>query len=145
MKYIGLIIVLFALEGCASKNAIQNVEGAAPSFMIGVYEDDYGIQYRIEENMWLQLPDTRYHIVKWDSDERYLLALNDSDNPTDGGLWTRIDWMSLDMPPYEWAFCIGTYNAPSRIEAEGQAKANRETPRTGCNGYPFSRMKAGNQ
>ncbi|MBX2821212.1 MAG: hypothetical protein KTR29_16065 [Rhodothermaceae bacterium] len=145
MKYIGLLIILFALAGCARKIPMQPVEGNAPSFMIGVYEDDYGIQYMIEENMWLQKPDTRYHIVRWNVDEGYLLALNDSDNPSDGGLWTRIDWMRLDMPPYEWAFCISTYNAPRRIEAEERAIANRETPRTGCNGYPFSRMKVSNQ
>jgi hypothetical protein len=80
--------------------------------------------------------------VAWNSARQYLIAQNDSANASAPGLWTRIDWVTLaDMAPYNWAFCLSAYEAPTRAAAEAVTIANRETPRTGCNGYPFSRMR----
>ncbi len=45
------------------------------------------------------------------------------------------------MPPYEWAFCLSAYEASSAGEAEAAEIARREQPMTGCNGFPFSRMR----
>jgi hypothetical protein len=83
-----------------------------------------------------------YEIVAWHADSQYVIARNATKNRSDGGLWTRIDWVPLDgMPPYTWAFCLSAYKAATRAEAEATRVAKRETPRTGCNGYPFSRMR----
>jgi hypothetical protein len=113
-----------------------------PMLLLGEFVDDYGIKYRIGERTWLQLPSARYHIVKWATAGRYLIARNDSANKSDGGLWTRIDWLKLDgMAPYEWGFCLSAYNAPTAAAAESVSVARRDTPRTGCNGFPFSRMR----
>ena len=72
----------------------------------------------------------------------FLIAQNDSLNQSDANLWTRIDWVKLDsMPPFEWAYCLSAYDAETREEAERTEIANKESPRTGCNGFPFSRMK----
>ncbi|MEM1125436.1 MAG: hypothetical protein AAGI71_02205 [Bacteroidota bacterium] len=115
---------------------------APPPLLLGTFEDDYGIAYSISAARWHQHPNATYRIVQWDLEGRYLIAQNDEANPSDGGLWTRIDWITLsDMPPYEWAFCLSAYNAPTAEEAERTVLANRDTPRTGCNGYPFSRMR----
>lgn len=46
------------------------------------------------------------------------------------------------MAPYTWGYCYSAYNAPSAAVAETVSVANRAIPRTGCNGYPFSRMRA---
>lgn len=46
-----------------------------------------------------------------------------------------------DLAPYTWAFCLTAYKAPTAESARATTAANRATPRTGCNGYPFSRMK----
>lgn len=63
-------------------------------------------------------------------------------NAYDPGAWTRIDWINLEnMEPFEWAFCLGIYNAGSAQAAEAFTETNPQTPRTGCNGFPFSRMK----
>lgn len=71
-----------------------------------------------------------------------MIAQNDLDNPGDGGLWTRIDWLPLrGMSPWEWGFCLSAYKAVSAAAAESTRVARRETPRTGCNGHPFSRMR----
>ncbi len=109
--------------------------------VLGTFVDDYGIQYKITSSEWVQIPSSIFHISKWNSEEMYLIAQNDSDNPGDGGLWTRIDWVLLpDMPDYPWAYCLTAYDAQSAEAAEA-TQANRDQPRSGCNGFPFSRMK----
>lgn len=114
---------------------------SAPALLLGSFQDDYKIAYRISPDLWWQLPGSRYHIVRWDTANRYLIARNDEANPADGGLWTRIDWIPLDMPPYTWAFCYSAYRAPSAAAAESVKVARPEQPRTGCNGFPFSRVQ----
>lgn len=142
MKHALWLIILCVLTGCANRNVTREIGEGAPSLLIGNYEDDYGIAYSIEEGLWHQHPDTRYRIVHWYPDAQYLIAQNDDANAHDGGLWTRIDWLELSgMPPYEWAFCLSAYNAQSAEDAAQVKIAQRDTPRTGCNGYPFSRMK----
>jgi hypothetical protein len=142
-----MIALLSSLAGCTGSTVQHDpVQGTPPPMLLGEFEDDYGIGYSISGSEWLQKPGSRYHIVRWQTDGRYLIAQNDSGNPTDGGLWTRIDWMELtDMPPYDWAFCLSVYDAPSAVEAESTEIAHRETPRTGCNGHPFSRMQRTNR
>ncbi|HTD94098.1 MAG TPA: hypothetical protein VK644_09810 [Chitinophagaceae bacterium] len=45
------------------------------------------------------------------------------------------------MAPFEWGFCLTVYNAKSDSLATQATPADRNHPRKGCNGYPFSRMK----
>jgi hypothetical protein len=109
---------------------------------LGSFVDDYGSRYTISRLEWAHLPGTRYRIVRWDVPGQFALAQNDLANPADGGLWTRIDWLPLSgMPPYEWAYCYSAYNAAGLAVAESVSVARRATPRTGCNGFPFSRMR----
>ncbi len=111
--------------------------------MLGRFVDDYGNTFRISPTLWEQLPHGRYHIVEWHAAEQYFLARNDSANSSAPGRWTRIDWMSFTgMPPYTWGFCMTAWDADTREAARGTAPPDRTTPRTGCNGYPFSRMRA---
>lgn len=116
--------------------------GRAPSMLSGTFEDDYGSQYTISDSTWVQHPSATYVVGRWHPDEKFVIAQNGPDNPYDTGLWTRIDWVELDdMAPYEWAFCLSTYDAVSPKEAEMVTVADRAAPRTGCNGFPFSRMR----
>lgn len=111
--------------------------------MLGTFVDDYGNQYAISKSEWLQLPRNRHRIVRWHVAEQYLIAQNDSGNPSAKGRWTRIDWLRLnDMAPYDWAFCYSAFAAATAAAAESAAVARRDTPRTGCNGFPFSRMRS---
>jgi hypothetical protein len=88
------------------------------------------------------MPHGRFHIRTWHSDKGYLIAQNDTTNRYAPGKWTRIDWVKLEgMPPWEWAFCLTAYEASTADSAEATRVAHPETPRTGCNGYPYSRMK----
>ena len=110
--------------------------------LLGEFEDDYGSRYRISATEWAQGTKARYHIARWYPAGQYAIARNDAANPGDGGLWTRIDWMPLPgMAPWIWGYCYSTYNAPSADSAARVRIADRAHPRTGCNGFPFSRMK----
>jgi hypothetical protein len=134
-------VFLLLAVACVGRQSNRAPEVPAP-LVLGRFVDDYGNRYEISDRTWLQLPGARYHVRVWKPAEQYLVAQNDSANRGDPGRWTRIDWLRLtDMAPYTWAFCMSAYNAPTREAAAAAAVARRETPRTGCNGFPFSRMR----
>ena len=104
-------------------------------------DDDYGTRHPIGDTLWQHGSRNRYHIVRWDAVEQYLIAQNDSSNSAEKGRWSRIDWMPLTgMPPYAWGWCLTAYDAPTRAAVEATPPANRATPKMGCGGYPFTRM-----
>lgn len=135
MKPVALSLLLLA--GCHPDAA-----PVAAQSIFGSFEDDYGSRYVVSESEWVHEGYARYLIHEFDVEEQYLIARNHEDNPTGAGLWSRIDWVQLEgMPPYEWAFCLTAFEAASQQEARATPAANRATPRTGCGGHPFSRMK----
>ncbi len=139
------IITLFFLGSIHASRFPMEKPGncdTIPAFMKGSFEDDYGIQYKIADSLWTQLPAVRYHIISWNVQEQYLIVRNDNNNPSEADRFTRIDVMSFDgMAPFQWGFCLTRYDAVTQDEAEKSAAADRNNPRKGCNGYPFSRMK----
>jgi hypothetical protein len=142
MRIPGLVGTLTTLAvACASTTSATT--GAPDAFVVGSFTDDYNATHTVTATEWRHGSRARYHIVKWNTTGQYLIARNDSANPGDGGLWTRIDWMKLDgMVPWTWGYCMSAFKAPSADSAESTRVANRATARTGCNGFPFTRMKA---
>ena len=131
-----LLLILFVIANCTNKTE------KVPDFITGSFEDDYEIEYEISKDLWFQKPDARFHIVEWNVEEQYLIARNDSTNPSEQGLYTRFDWMKFEnMLPYRWGFCMTTYNANSIKEAKSISPPDRDKPKEGCNGFPFSRMR----
>ena len=147
------VSLLFACAGIPTVGTAQPAAAASsangptqpnvpPAFMIGTFDDDYGGSFAITSTDFLQLPRGRFHIVQWSVTQQYFIAQNDSLNRSDPGKWTRIDWLLLtEIEPYTWAFCYSAYNANTRAEAESATMAKRDTPKTGCGGFPFTRMK----
>ncbi len=134
--------VVLLLAGCAAASRPTGGGAGAPPLVLGEFRDDYDGGFTISDSVWLQQPRNRFRVVAWHEAQQYLIAHNSSDSPTAPNRWTRIDWMVLDgMPPYTWAFCLTAYQAPTRKDAEATPAADRATPKTGCNGYPFSRMQ----
>lgn len=131
------------LASCATNATTRRVETTtAPADLLGSFTDDYQGTYVITPTLWRHGTRLAYEIVAWHPDSQYLIARNAQTNPREGGLWTRIDWMPLDgMPPYTWAYCLSAFKAPTRDSAQATRVAQRATPRTGCNGFPFSRMR----
>lgn len=114
----------------------------APAMLLGTFEDDYGVPYTIRKSIVYQHTANTYHIKFWNLEEQYLIAQNDADNASGEQRWTRIDWIELtDMAPYTWAYCLSAYDAKTAQAAEEVTIANGNEPRTGCNGFPYSRMK----
>ncbi len=135
--------VCVLLTACApSKQQEEHLGIVSTPEVIGQFVDDYDNEFRVSAVLFEQLPQSRFHIVEWNEAERYFVARNDPKNPSDPGRWTRIDWMLLEgVSPYTWGFCMTAYRAASREEARATPPPNRATPRTGCNGFPFSRMR----
>ena len=136
---------LFVILSFAATQLTAQVPAAPdsiPPLLLGGFEDDYGEKYSVTQSEWSGPGGAVMQIVKWANDSRFLVVRNDPNDPNYGGMWTRIDWMELEgMPPYEWAYCFTVYDATSMDAAEDATPADRATPRTGCGGFPFSRMK----
>ena len=136
--------VVCSAAGCARRPA-RPIATAIPELaadVLGTFDDDYGIRYRIDAERWQQGERTMYLVTSWHAQAQYLIARNAPTNPSAPDKWTRIDWMPLHgMPPYTWAYCLSAYDAPTRDVAEATRVAKRDSPKSGCNGFPFSRMK----
>lgn len=139
MRFI-LLPALLLLTTCTT---LRKATGPVlPQWMKGVFSDDYGIRYTITDTVFSMEGSAKYHILTWNERDQYLLARNDSSNKTDKGLYTRLDYMKFaGMEPYTWGYCFTVYNAVDTVTALRQAAADRNNPKKGCNGYPFSRMK----
>ena len=132
-------VLIICLASCVSTQ--PGISRILPAFM-GNFEDDYGIRYNISDKIFLQEPGIRYHILRWNTWDKYIIAKNDEANPSESGLYTRIDYMEFEnMAPYSWGFCLTAYKARSAKEAERTAAADRNDPKKGCGGFPFSRFK----
>ena len=113
-----------------------------PAELAGSWQDDYGIRYEITDSTWRQLPAATYLVEQWERPGLWLVARNAAGNPSDGGRYTRIDWVILDsMLPWRWAFCLAIWDAPTAEAARRAPASDRANPRTGCGGHPFSRMR----
>ena len=136
-----LIISLYKTSNSTVHNNLKPVTDSIPAHLLGNFIDDYDIHYTISDSLWIQHPDVKYHILKWNTKEQYILARNDAANPSEAGLYTRIDYMSFTgMKPWLWGFCLAVYNAKSTTIAETAAQADRQNPKKGCKGFPFSRL-----
>ena len=141
---IGTILITICRQHIFSQSVDTTHPGkkSLPSLLRGVFEDDYGIRYTINDTFWIQHPGAKYRIIDCDTTQQYLLVQNDKANKTDGGLFTRIDYMSFTgMEPFRWGFCLTIYNANTLEKAKATITADRKNPKTGCSGFPFSRMK----
>lgn len=138
-----IIAILFVFAHCkpmeqAGSRSLKTI----PADLIGDFKDDYDIRYSVSEKLWVQHPNAVYHLLSYDSAGKFFIAKNDSKNPSDANLYSRIDIMRFsNMEPWRWGFCLTAYNAKTVEEAIATAAADRANPRKGCGGYPFSRMK----
>jgi len=117
-----------------------------PPFMMGAFEDDYGVQYHIDNKVFQMLPNDQFYILRVNQEAGFIILQNDSLNSFAPSLFTRIDYQRLtQMAPYEWAFCFSSFEAVSVAHAIDSVNTQKTDLMKGCNGYPFSRMKRSTQ
>ncbi|WP_435353315.1 hypothetical protein [Emticicia sp. SJ17W-69] len=137
-----LLFLILVTNTVFAQQVVVNKENATKKAFFGDFMDDYDIRYSINDSLWTQFPKAKYHVIKWNVEKQYIITKNDANNTSDKNLYTRIDYMTFEnMPPYNWGFCLTTYDAQTSDAAEAVEKADRTNPRKGCNGFPFSRMK----
>ncbi len=145
---LSLLLMAVITFGCS--NTAKNTK--APAGMevadhwkhayLGSFVDDYGIKYEVKNDLWVQEANIKYHIVEWNEKGKYLIAKNGAENPSEKNLYTRIDFTNFEnMADFKWGFCLTKYDAISIAEAKNWAAADKVNAKTGCNGFPFSRMK----
>lgn len=134
MKMIQFYLVTFLLS-------IVQPDTNLPSALIGNFIDDYNIEYSISDSVWIQYPDFEMNIIMIDTTEMYIIGYDTADSS-----YTRIDYMSFEhMGDYKWGFCYTAYDKKEYSETLVVDSVNRKTPKTGCSGFPFSRMKRTNE
>jgi len=136
------IVLSVLLAGCDRELDLNYVaKSSPPSWLMGEFQDDYDITYSISDSLWHQLPLPPYRVQEWLENESAVLLRNQASDSSES-TWLRIDWMQLEeMPPWEWAFCISRWDAAGREALFDDLNVNRAKPRSGCSGYPFSRMR----
>ncbi|QHS55013.1 hypothetical protein GWR56_05475 [Mucilaginibacter sp. 14171R-50] len=125
MQKLAFFILFLSIIGMGDKRPAHYTSDV-PAMFKGKFEDDYGIRYTISDTLFVQHPRSKYHIIKWNVKDQYIVARNDDQNPGEGGLYTRIDYMQFsNMEPWKWGFCLSVYNAKTNQIAETTAKADR--------------------
>lgn len=145
IKTTNLILIALAssvLLNISCATAPKSNNDSLPTFLIGKFEDDYGVNYQIDQQVFRLLPNDKFHIISVNKAEGFLILQNDSLNTYAPSLFTRIDYQKLeDMKPYEWAFCFSSFKEASIKNATNRVNTQKTDLMTGCNGFPFSRMK----
>jgi hypothetical protein len=141
MHKLCFILLLTLTISCKSTSKTTRLN-TIPQDILGNFKDDYDISYTISNNTFKQHPGIKYHLISYNREEQYFIARNDDKNPSEAGLYSRIDIMYFqNMEPFRWGFCLTAYKAKTKEEAIATAAADRTNPRKGCGGFPFSRMK----
>lgn len=129
-----LLFIPLLLTGCGAPS------DESP-FPTGMFVDDYGMRYEITDTTWAQDPGALYRVMHTPPDER-VLFLRQSGTDSTSARWTRVEWMEFeDMAPWTWGYCYAAWDEPDMEAARAAPPADRSSPRTGCGGFPFSRMQ----
>ncbi len=91
MKTIKLIatfcLLLTACNTAKTRQSLQQI----PAELLGSFKDDYGSTYTITNKEWKHGKSTKYHLLRYNREGSFFIAKNDDANPSDKGLYTRID------------------------------------------------------
>ncbi len=72
------IFFIASIVGCSTvKPNISNKLDEIPASLLGNFRDDYGINYTINNKLWTQHPNIKYHLIEYNNDGQYFLAKND--------------------------------------------------------------------
>jgi hypothetical protein len=142
MNYQYFLCFIVAILFSCKSSELSELKLQDPDFMKGTWSDDYEINYKIDDQTWEMGSEITFHVIEWNDNENYIIVENDKSNAFNAGQYSRIDYIFLnDMKSYEWAFCLTAYDKATEGDARNTSAADGENPKSGCNGFPFSRMK----
>ena len=142
-------VVLFAAVGCG--DTVENdgdagTEGSAVALVIvGDYADAFGGAHTITAESYSQVyagsAPMVFNVERYDNDEEYFVAQNDSENEFSPDLFSRFDWVFEDDALY---ICQGIFDAADADTAAASARPDDSEPGTkGCGGqYPWTALTA---
>jgi hypothetical protein len=119
-----------------SNAAAAPVTIAANNF-VGNFVDSWGTELTVTPNYMSDSYDDFWHITNTGAD--FIIALNDSDNSYDPGLWTRIDFAADDLGVIH--YCMSTYDAATEAAALAATPADGADLNAGCGGYSWSALE----
>lgn len=68
LRFILLALILNNLVSCqSSKQFEKTISENIPTLLKGDFTDDYGIQFTINDSLWVQHPNVKYHIISWET------------------------------------------------------------------------------
>ncbi len=74
MQKLAFILLFFSF--IASDHTKQKLVGdKVPAMFKGNFVDDYGIRYTVNDTLFMQLPRTKYHIIKWNVKDQYIVPV----------------------------------------------------------------------
>jgi hypothetical protein len=107
----------------------------------GTYVDQYGVEHEIGATEWTQqypgYPADVYHLTRWSDDDRYVVALNGTENAFFADLWSRFDWTT--GPDGHLYYCQTAYGAADEASALATPRGDDADPAsTGCGGFAWT-------
>lgn len=123
------------LAGCGSSNNSPELLEIA-----GTYTDEFGGHHTITQTTWDSSDATFtfiFHILEFDNDLNFLVALNDSANSFNPGLYSRFMWTYANGNLY---YCQDVFDATSETAARYAPFSDAGNLTTGCGGFAWTNL-----
>jgi hypothetical protein len=131
-------VVAFRSVGTTTlSNAATAAVTIAANNFVGNFIDNWGTELNITPNYISDSYGDFWHITNTGAD--FMIALNDSDNSSDPGLWSRIDVTADDLG--SWYYCASTYDADTEAAALAATPADGGDLNAGCGGFSWSELE----
>ena len=112
--------------------------GVSALAIAGTYTDDYAFTHVIDDEAWVLGGDSRFDILDFSNEGRWIVARNATTNEWNPGAYSRFDWTLAGATLW---YCQTAYAAPTLAEALATAPADASDPEAGgCGGSPWSRL-----
>ncbi len=134
--------------GCGGLAWSKLTLGTSNLILVGDWLDNFGMNHTISGETWFQSTDGfpeydyNFEISQFSNVEMWVSAQNDTDNPTGGDKWSRIDWTWYDAGSgLELWYCQTVYDADTENDALSAARADETDPSSGgCGASSWSKL-----
>ena len=104
----------------------------------GSWTDQFDGTHEITEEAWTMGVGGTFHILQYDNEAMVLIAHNDSANDFNPGLYSRMDWVTVESTLH---FCQTAFDAATEDAALQTPRADDTDMQTGCGGFSWSVLR----